>query len=193
MRVPQNVAKDMLKNIPDPRLREVYGSILQGKIVAQVHCLSEDIKNDIEVPAFDDNGDAIFYKSGAKKGEPKMVKQTILSREGCKGRVIAYIDDQGRVDETEPVLNDNENFTGQYKSGLEGSRMRIDGQMGFRCYCGNSSVLCEEEKGVISPARPSAADIEKVLTRLSKRTDNLYAPKNGKTEIDGFVIEELKV
>ncbi|MFA5937323.1 MAG: hypothetical protein WC822_05635, partial [Candidatus Paceibacterota bacterium] len=82
---------------------------------------------------------------------------------------------------------------GLYNSGLEGSRQRLDGQWGFRCYCGNNSVLCEEEKGVITPARPSQADLQKIAERLSHRKTNTYLPKNGKTNIDGFVIEEVKV
>jgi hypothetical protein len=158
MQIQQNVAKDMLKNISDPKLREVYGSIISGKIVAFVHCLSDN----------------------------------------CKGRVIATIDDTGKVDETAPVLTkalskkSQSSLSGIYSSGLEGSRQRLDGQMGFRCYCGNNSILCEEEKGIISPARPSSEDLQKIANRLSKRKTIIYSPKNGKTNIDGFVIEEVK-
>lgn len=157
MQINQNVAKDMLQNIQDPKLREVYGSILSGRIVGLVHCLSKI----------------------------------------CKGRVIATIDDNGKVDETEPVLNKTlakkgaPSVMGLYSSGLEGSRVRLDGQMGFRCYCGNNSILCEEEKGIITPARPSGEDLQKIANRLRRRTIT-YTPKNGKTEIDGFVIEEVK-
>lgn len=152
MQVGQNVIKDMLGNIQDPKLRGVYGSIISGKIVAQVKCLSDR----------------------------------------CKGRVIAFIDESGKVDEAEPRIDPKGKY-GLYNSGLEGSRQRLDGQMGFRCYCGNNSVLCEEEKGVITPARPSQADLEKIAQRLSRRKANIYLPKNGKTNIDGFVIEEVKV
>lgn len=110
----------------------------------------------------------------------------------CKGRVIAFIDRNGRVDETEPVVDPKGKY-GLYKSGLEGSRQRLDGQMGFRCYCGNSSILCKEETGIITPARPTQEAVAKVAERLSKRTGNEYLPKNGETEIDGFIIEEIKV
>lgn len=148
-----DIAQDMLRNIENPELREVYGSILSGKIIALVRCLSKS----------------------------------------CKGAVIAHIDDAGKVTETPPVLDPKGKF-GLYRSGLEGTRGRLDGQLGFRCYCGNSSVLCEEEKGIITPARPTQADLNKIAERLSKRkTLNPYEPKNGKTEIDGFVIEEIKV
>lgn len=152
MQVGQNVIKDMLGNIQDPKLRSVYGSIISGKIIAQVKCMSDR----------------------------------------CKGRVIAFIDESGKVDEAEPRIDPKGKY-GLYNSGLEGSRPRLDGFMGFRCYCGNNSVLCEEEKGVITPARPSQADLEKIAERLSHRKANIYLPKNGKTNIDGFIIEEVKV
>lgn len=153
MQIQQNVLKDMLGNIKDPKLRNVYGAIISGKIVAQVKCMSAT----------------------------------------CKGRVIAYIDESGKVDEAQPEVSP-EGAYGLYSSGLEGSRQRLDGQMGFRCYCGNNSILCEEEKGVITPARPSQDDLQKIAQRLSLRKNPLmYTPKKGKTNIDGFVIEEVKV
>lgn len=192
MQVQQNVIKDMLKNIEDPKLREVYGSIISGQIVKQVRCMSDDIFEKQEVRVTDDEGRTILYQRGEKKGQPKTEIKNVLTRKGCKGRVIAYIDEAGKVDETEPVLSPPEAMS-LYESGLEGSRLRLDGQVGFRCYCGNNSILCEEEKGVITPARPSQADLEKIASRLTKRNGNMYEPKNGKTEIDGFVIEEVKV
>lgn len=152
MQINQNVAKDMLQNIQDPQMREVYGNILSGKVVAQVRCMSKN----------------------------------------CKGRVIGFLDDSGKISETPPVV-DKKGKNGIYSSGLEGSRYRLDGVMGFRCYCGNNSVLCEEEKGIITPARPSQEDLQKIADRLSRRTHNLYEPKNGKATVDGFIIEDVKV
>lgn len=151
MQINQNVAKDMLQNISDPRMREVYGNILSGKIVAQVRCMAK-----------------------------------------CKGRVIAIIYDNNNIEELPPVI-DRKSKNGIYSSGLEGSRIRLDGQLGFRCYCGNSSILCQEEQGVITPARPTDADITKIANRLSRRTGNEYKPRGGKIKIDSFVIEDVKV
>lgn len=159
MQINQNVAKDMLQNIKDPQMREVYGNIISGKVVAQVRCMSDN----------------------------------------CKGRIIGFLDDAGKISETPPVLNKTlakkgaKSVQGIYSSGLEGSRYRLDGVMGFRCYCGNNSVLCEEEKGIITPARPSQEDLQKIANRLTKRTHNSYEPKNGKAEVDGFIIEDVKV
>lgn len=123
----------------------------------------------------------------------KIVAQVRCMSDRCKGRVIAHIDEQGAVTETPPVLDPKGKY-GLYKSGFEGVRERLDGQLGFRCYCGNSSVLCEEEQGIITPARPTQEDLNKIAERLSRRkVINPYLPKDGKTNIDGFVIEEIKV
>lgn len=193
MQVAQNVIKDMLGKIEDPKLREVYGSIISGQVIAQVRCMSEDIVETRTFPLFDEDNAPILFKSGKRKGEQKTEDKKIVVRTGCAGRVIAYIDESRRVDETEPVANANEFYNGHYSSGLEGSRVRLDGQLGFRCYCGNNSVLCEEEKGVITPARPTSDDLQKIADRLSRRKGNEYMPNKGKTNIDGFIIEELKV
>ena len=121
-----------------------------------------------------------------------IVKQIECWSDNCKGRVIATVDSKGAVEETPPVV-DPEGKNGIYSSGLEGSRQRFDGQIGFRCYCGNNSILCEEEKGVITPARPSMEDLEKIAERLERRKPNLYPVNKGKQNVDGFVIKDVKV
>lgn len=118
--------------------------------------------------------------------------------DNCQGRIIAHITEDGRVEETPPVANKKPRkgatiAQALYSSGLEGSRQRFDGQYGFRCYCGNNSILCTEEQGIITPARPSEQDLITIAERLQKRQGNPYIAKNGKTEIDGFTVEEVKV
>lgn len=152
MAVRQNILQDMLGNIADPKLRNVYGKIIAGDIKALVHCMSKH----------------------------------------CDGRVIAHIGIGGEVTETTPEVAP-EGAYGLYSSGLEGSRQRLDGQWGFRCYCGNSSILCKEEQDIITPALPSQEDLITIAERLLKRNPNIYLPRNGRTNIDGFVIEEIKV
>lgn len=191
--IKQSIVNEMLNKISDPAMREVYGGIIAGEVTNEVQCLSEDIMEDVLIEVLDEDNNPVLFKSGKRKGEPKTTKETVVAREGCKGRTIAYLLSSGAVQETPPLVNDNPYFTGQYKSGLEGSRQRLDGQRGFRCYCGNSSILCEEEKGVITPAVPSQLDLQKVAERLSNRKPNLYLPKNGETKIDGFNVVELKV
>lgn len=117
----------------------------------------------------------------------------------CKGRVIAHITSDGRVEETPPEMNKTapkgklKVSRALYASGLEGSRQRFDGQWGFRCYCGNNSILCEEEKGIITPQRPTPDDLVKIAKRLERRKGNEYNVQKGKLSVDGFVIEEVKV
>lgn len=118
--------------------------------------------------------------------------------DNCKGRPIAHITHAGRVEELPPLANKvarkgATRAQAVYSSGLEGSRRRLDGEWGFRCYCGNVSVLCEEERGVITPARPSEDDLIKIATRLGKRKGDKYPVRNRKKEVDGFVIEEVTV
>lgn len=110
----------------------------------------------------------------------------------CKGRIIAHVRADGIVTETPPVIDTKGKF-GLYSSGLEGSRVRLDGVLGFRCYCGNNSVLCKEEDGVITPAMPTREQVQNILVKINKRKGEQYIAKNGKIEIDGFIIEELKV
>jgi hypothetical protein len=77
-----------------------------------------------------------------------------------------------------------------YESGLEGSRQRLDGHLGFRCYCGNSSILADEEKGLISVSPPTKEALYEVAERLSKR-DNVVLPDLGSVTIDGFTKESV--
>lgn len=146
-----NLVKDMLKNIPDPKLREQYGRMIAGDIIAVVKCLSET----------------------------------------CAGRVIANVSADGRVTEVAP-LEDADGAYGRYSSGLEGSRMRLDGTLGFRCYCGNNSILLEEEKGVITASPPSEQDLNTIALRLSKRT-NIIVPNHIKAQKEGFMVEDVRV
>lgn len=190
-----NLINDMLKNIPDPKMRSIYGQIASGDIAQKVLCMSEDIYEDREVALLDENDEPVLFKSGPHKGEPKTKVENVLVRKGCAGRVIAHIYSDGRIEETPPVESDSARFG--YESGLEGSRIRFDGQRGFRCYCGNNSIMCEEEKGILNPnmpVPPTQDDLYQIAERLSKReTPNLTPDESGKLSIDGFVIEEVRI
>lgn len=149
MQLHDNVVEDMLANITDPKLRDAYGEIINGKTTHFVHCNSV----------------------------------------ACGGRVIAYINADGLVRETKPVLSDDA-LKGVYSSGLEGSRQRLDGHLGFRCYCGNNSILADEEKGIIDANVPSKQDLYRVADRLSRRT-RIALPTVGDITIDGFTKEKI--
>ena len=185
-----NIVKDMLRNIPDPRMREQYGRLLNGEIAREVKCLSEDAYTDVEQPVLDDKNEPVLYKSGPHKGEPKTETVKQLTRKGCKGRVIAHITASGKVIETAPVPDRN-GPNGIYSSGLEGSRIRLDGTLGFRCYCGQNSILLEEEQGVITGVPPSEADLNTIALRLSKRT-NIIVPAHVKAQKEGFAVVDVR-
>lgn len=144
-----NLIQDMLRNIPDPKMREQYGRLLSGKVVKMVLCLSEH----------------------------------------CNGRPIATIDVNGKVTEMQPEESADGAY-GLYSSGLEGSRIRLDGTLGFRCYCGNSSILLEEEQGVITNRPPSEQDLNTIALRLSKRT-KIIIPEHIKAKKEGFSVQEV--
>lgn len=184
-----NLIEDMLRNIPDPRMREQYGRLVSGEIIAQVQCLSEDVFEDREFDVLDKHGNPVLYKSGTKKGEPKTEVRNTLVRKGCKGRVIANVGKDGNVVETPPV-QDDDGPNGIYCSGLEGHRIRLDGTLGFRCYCGQNSILLEEEQGIITAGPPSEADLNTIALRLSKRT-NIMTPPHVTALKEGFMVVEV--
>ena len=109
----------------------------------------------------------------------------------CKGKVIAHIYADGRVVETDLVI-DKKGKYGLYSSGLEGSRQRLDGNWGFRCYCGNNSILAEAEQGQIGRGAPSKENIETIAQRLSKKPTKV-AIKGDKIAVDGFTVEKVRV
>lgn len=142
------LAQQMLRSIPDPKLRKTYGDILSGKMPKSVHCLS------------------------AK----------------CKGRLVGYIQVDGKVIE-EPTFDKK---TKEKIAGVVTSRDRFDGKKGFHCACGNRSILAKEEQGIISSNPPTQNDIMKIASRLQKRGNKQTPVINGTEEVDGFRIQEIK-
>lgn len=158
---PNALAHDMLNKIEDPNVRQQYANILNGQIVALVHCNSN-------------------Y---------------------CEGRVIANIMADGTCQETTPLSPTDDHVkklakAGKrvpiYTSGLEGDRVRLDGSRGFRCYCGNNSILHAHEKGHIAANAPSKRDVEAVFGKMARNPSD-YPEVNGKMDVDGFTIERVLV
>lgn len=117
----------------------------------------------------------------------------------CKGRAIAHVMNDGKIVELEPVTPSEKQAAAfikakkqvpRYVSGLEGDRMRLDGSRGFRCYCGNSSILHEHEQGIISHNQPSKGDLERVFGKLQAKPST-YNEIDGTLYIDGFSIERV--
>lgn len=162
-----------MANIPDAALHEMlaqlpqnqqraYAHIVSGKISHQVHCDS-DI---------------------------------------CQGEVVAYIyvdgaDAKGKIQyRVEPVIKDNISLTpGRSQPAtmkLRSSRLRLDGQYGFECSCGNDSRLAEHERASIGydGKPPTRQGLEDIYTQLKKRPTN-YPEIDGVRHVDGFRIERL--
>lgn len=106
----------------------------------------------------------------------------------CKGRVIAVIYDNGRI---HPIASPDKK--GVDVLWLRSSRNRLDGGIGFECWCGNDSRLSEEEKPHIdyNGNPPTKSGLMEIYEATSGNKDK-YPWRNGTREIDGFIIEGVK-
>jgi len=52
------------------------------------------------------------------------------------------------------------------------ARFRLDSKWGFECICGNSNILADEEKGIITGKKPSRKDINEVVDKLKNNLKN---------------------
>lgn len=183
MQVGNKAIEEMLKNV-DPQSRKVMANILTGKVVANIYCLSEDVVSKRDIQVIDENGDPVLYKSGKNKGNPKFVQEDYISREGCKGRHIGVVYDNGRA---EPVRAEDGNYY------LRSTRQRLDGAIGCECWCGQDSRISEQEAGHIdySGNAPSKEGLEAIFNNVQKNP-TVVEIKNGRTVIDGFAFEEIK-
>lgn len=182
--------EEMLRNA-DPQSRRVMKSILNGRVVANIFCLSEDIVNTREVPVLDDDGKPAVYKSGKNKGQPKTETEEFIQREGCKGRHIGVVYATGEHDQhgnpitrVEPVKSDDGNFY------LRSTRKRLDGAMGCECWCGQDSRIAPQEAGHIdfSGNAPTKDGLEAIFKNIQKNPTAVEV-KGGRTQIDGFEFE----
>lgn len=112
----------------------------------------------------------------------KEVKTVACMSKTCKGRIIGSITDNNRV---------NSITEEDGKTYLRAWRHRLDGFMGFECWCGNDSRLSAQEKGHIGADAPSKSDLEKVWEKVSNKPSQ-YPVLKGKQVIDGFEIKEIK-
>lgn len=183
MQVANKAIEEMLKNA-DPQSRKVMANILTGKIVANIYCLSEDVKEVQEVPVVDKNGEPVLYVKGDKKGQQKFESKEVIIREGCNGRLIGQVYDNGRA---EPVRADDGNYY------LRATRKRLDGAIGCECWCGQDSRISAQEAGDLKfdGQPPTKQGLESIFSKIEKNP-TVIEIKNGRTEIDGFAFEELR-
>lgn len=111
----------------------------------------------------------------------KAVAQVRCMSDKCKGRLIGLINQDGAVS---AVAND------KGEAFLRSSRHRLDGFMGFECWCGNDSRLAKQEKGHIGAVAPSKTALEKVWSNVQHKPSE-YPTVDGKQNIDGFEIRSL--
>lgn len=183
MQVANKAIEEMLKNA-DPQSRKVMANILTGKIVANIFCLSEDIIQDVEKPVLDENDQPVLYKTGKNKGQPKTQIEKVVTREGCKGRLIGQIYDNGRA---EPVRADDGNYY------LRSTRKRLDGAVGCECWCGQDSRISAQEAGDLKfdGQPPTKQGLESIFHKIEKNP-TVVEIKNGRAICDGFAFEELR-
>lgn len=179
--VQDEAIKKLFETVQDPKQRQVLAGILNGKLVAEVYCDSEDIYEDREVPVLDEENQTVLYKSGKNKGQPKTTTEKVLVRPGTNGRLIARIWDDGRVEE----VADENGFIW-----LRSSRKRFDGNYGFECWCGQDSRIAEAEVGVLTfdGRAPTREGIQTIADNLKKNPAN-YPIIEGEQHVDGFRIK----
>lgn len=157
-------------NIPNSSVRQILDNIPDTKqrdLIANI--LSGKIVKEVRCL-----NDKPWYKN--ENGKRIKIKP-------CNGRLIAHIYSDGKI----------RMAASEGKAWLRAIRYRLDGSLGFECWCGNDSRLCEAEKGVtgIEQNTVTKEDIEEVWDNLQKKPAN-YPISKGKQVIDGFEIREIK-
>lgn len=112
-----------------------------------------------------------------------IVKEVHCQSDTCKGRLMGHLYQNGKF---RGVVDE------EGKMWCRASRYRLDGFLGFQCWCGNDSRLAPQEVGNkgIKQGNASKSDLESVWERVSHKPSNY--PINGKNqEIDGFLIVEV--
>lgn len=179
--IPNTAIEEMLRNA-DPQSAAIMANILNGVIVAKIYCLSQDIKARREVPVLED-GEPVFYKTGKNKGQQKFTTEEYLQREGCNGRLIGFIYDNGQIEV--PADKDGNLW-------LRSTRKRLDGAIGCECWCGNDSRIAAQEAGDLdySGNQPTKEGLNNIFKRIQKNP-TLIEQKGGRSIVDGFAFEEI--
>lgn len=181
MQVSDQLVNQMLRNLPQDQ-QEIMAGILTGEITHEVIDTSEDQFEMQEVPVLDADGEHTFYKSGEKKGQPKLKQEKVLVQEGGNNRVIAHITSSGQVI---PIRDEKGRMF------LRASRKRTDGEWGFESWSGNDSRIAPHEQGIIGGDQPSKEDLLQLAQNLAEKPPT-YVTINGEREVDGFIIREVK-
>lgn len=105
--------------------------------------------------------------------------------------LIGMITPDGRVADNMTLNKD-----GVPIAGCESSRDRLDGRKGFKCYCGNNSIIAPEEQGVIAaqrvPTAPTKQDLMTILEKVQESGKGQLEFVGGWVEYDGFGLMEAE-
>lgn len=80
-------------------------------------------------------------------------------------------------------------YSEENANGLLSVRMRMDGQLGFQCDCGNYSIVSEAENGIKLTKRIKQKDIDTITARLKANPTKVKIDGKHK-KVDGFTIKE---
>lgn len=86
-------------------------------------------------------------------------------------------------------ISDGGRVTYKKLFGILSARLRFDGNWGFQCLCGNNSLLCPAEKGIVKGSRPSTSDMKKIYEKLRTDRPALVSREGDTVTIDLFKIE----
>lgn len=100
----------------------------------------------------------------------------------CKGRKIGALNSAGQW------VNVSRAKGGKLLS----SRVRFDGQTGFRCRCGNSSITSPAETGVITGAAPTRSQLAKIYQDQKENPAAVKQNADGTVTVDNFKIETVR-
>lgn len=110
----------------------------------------------------------------------------------CKGEIIAYIYADGINQSTRQPQSRVEPATVDGLMKLRASRKRLDGELGFQCWCGNDSRISPYEAGDLTydGQPPTKSGLEAIWSRLQKNSPS-YNEVDGIKTVDGFSIERV--
>lgn len=182
MQVNDQLVNQMLRNLPQDQ-QNAFAAVLRNEVAYEVVCNTKDVTEERDVPTLDEDGNEQFYKTGARKGELKTHKETVVVQQGTNGRVIAYINNDGSVT---PLKDENGVMW------LRSSRRRTDGEYGFECWCGQDSRIAPNEDGILKAdgSQPTADDILQMAANL-KQNPPKYDTIDGERDVDGFIIRKV--
>lgn len=107
-------------------------------------------------------------------------------KDQCDNRFVGYLQKVNNETRFEPHTDD------EGKMYIRSWRPRMDGQIGYWCWCGNDTRISKHEEGEFDYKgnMPNKAGFNRIFERLQAKPPD-YQEKAGKTNIDGFRLEAI--